>query len=80
MDHCDNIKAKLWNTEAVVIGVRTASDGIIASYDINTEGCVTTRHRRYMSKITNADEEIEGSGNTGAENLVGEANRGGIQQ
>ena len=75
-----DIKSKLSNTEGVVTRVRTAGDGTIVSYDINTDGCVTTRHRRYMSKVRNADEEIESSENTGAENQAGAANRAGSQQ
>ena len=41
-----DIKSKLWYTEGVVMGVRTADDGIIVSYDMNAEGWVTTRHRK----------------------------------
>ena len=71
-----NIKSKLWDTEGVVMGVRTAA---IVSSDINTEDCVTTRQRKYKSKIRNADEEIEGSGNTGAMNTAGAANQANLQ-
>ena len=46
--------------------MRTASDGTIVSYDINADGCVTTRNRRYMSKVRNSHEEIESPENTGA--------------
>ena len=44
-----DIKSKLWNTEGVVKKVRTADDGSIVSYDIDINGVITTRHRRYMS-------------------------------
>ena len=47
-----DIKFKLWNIE----GVRTADDGTILSYDIDFDGTITTRHRRYMCKIRNSDE------------------------
>ena len=36
-----------------------AQDGTIVSYDINADGCVTMRHRRYMSKVMNSNEETE---------------------
>ena len=36
--------------------VRTADDGTILSYEVNIEGVITTRHRRYLSKIRNSDE------------------------
>ena len=64
----------------MVIGVRTANNGTIVSYDIDVEGCVTPRHRRDMSKIRNADEEIEDSGNTRSENTPGAESRAGSQQ
>ena len=51
-------KTKLWNTEGVVKKVITADDGTIVSYDIDIYGVITTRHRRYMCKIRNVDEEI----------------------
>ena len=35
---------------------------------------------KYMSKIRNADEEIESSEDTGAENTAGAANEAGSQQ
>ena len=36
--------------------VRTADDGTILSYEVNIDGVITTRHRRYLSKIRNSDE------------------------
>ena len=53
-----------YQSQIVVTGVRTASDGTIVSYDINADGCVTTHHGRYMSKLKNADEERESSEET----------------
>ena len=74
-----DIKSKWWKTEEVVIRVRTASDGTNLSCDMSTKGCFTIRHRRFSSKIRNADKEIEGSGITRAENIVGAANRADSQ-
>ena len=39
-------------------------------------GVITFRHRKYMSKIKIADDETEGSGNTGAENTAGADSQG----
>ena len=54
-----DMKTKLWNFDGVVTGICTAQDGKIVSYKINTDGCVTTRHHRYMSKVRNSNEEKE---------------------
>ena len=75
-----DIKTKIWNTEGVVIGVRTANEGTFVSYCIEVEGCVKTCHRKYMSKIRNAAEEIEDSGNTRAENTARAESKAGSQQ
>ena len=51
-----DIKSKKWNTTGEVIGVRTADDGTILSYDIIIDGTITSRHRKYMCKIRNFNE------------------------
>ena len=61
-----NIKTKKWDIFGVVIGIRTADDGTILSYDIDIDGTTTTRHRKYMSKVTNSDNETEEENSTGA--------------
>ena len=61
-----NIKTKKWDMFGVVIGIRTADDGRILSYDIDIDGTTTTRHRKYMSKVTNSDVETEEENSTGA--------------
>ena len=61
-----DIKTKKWNMYGVVIGIRTADDGRILSYDIDIDGTTTTRHRKYMSKVPNSDVETEEENSTGA--------------
>ena len=61
-----NIKTKKWNIFGVVTGIRTSDDGIILSYEIDIDGTTTTRHRKYMSKLRNSDEETEEENNAGA--------------
>ena len=36
-------------------GVRIADDGTLLSYDIDIDGTITSRHRKYMCKIKNSD-------------------------
>ena len=36
--------------------MQTADDGTILSYDIDIDGTITSRHRKYMCKIKNSDE------------------------
>ena len=55
-----NLKTKQWNIDGEIMNVRTAADGTICSYDIQTNGSMTTRHRKYIMKshtvISSADE------------------------
>ena len=37
---------------------RTADHRTILSYDMDIDGVITTRHRKYMCKIRNSDEDI----------------------
>ena len=61
-----NIKTKKWNIFGVVNGIRSTDDGTILSYDIDIDGTATTRHRKYMSKFRNSDEETEEENRAGA--------------
>ena len=61
-----NIKTKKWNIFGVVTGIRTSDDGTILSYDIDIDGMITSRHRKYMSKVRNSDEETEEENKAGA--------------
>ena len=61
-----NIKTKKWNIFGVVTGIRTSDDGTIISYYIDIDGTATTRHRKYMSKFRNSDEETEEENIAGA--------------
>ena len=60
--------------------VRTADDDTIFSYDIDVNGVITTHQRNYMSKIKNADDETEDSGNNGGENTAKAECQAGSQQ
>ena len=47
-----DINTKKWTNGGETTNVRTTSDGTIASYEILTDnGTLTTRHRRYISKV-----------------------------
>ena len=61
-----NIKSKKWDIFGVVKGIRTADDDTILSYDIDIDGMITSRHRKYMSKIRNFDEVTEEENRAGA--------------
>ena len=61
-----NIKTKWWDTLGVVKGIQTADHNRILSYDIDIDGTITSRHRKYMCKIRNSDEVTEEEKRTGA--------------
>ena len=61
-----NIKSKKWDIFGVVKGIRTADDDTILSYDIDIDGMISSRHRKYMSKVRNSDEETEEENRAGA--------------
>ena len=61
-----DIKTKRWDRIGVVTGIRVADDGRILSYDIDIDGTMTTRHRKYLSKVPNSDVETEEENSTGA--------------
>ena len=51
-----NPKTKQWDTDGKILNVRVSADDTICSYDIETNGNVTTRHRKYIMKLpTHAD-------------------------
>ena len=54
-----------------MVKVRTSDDGTIVSYDKDVDRVIMTHHWKYMSKIKNADDETEDSGNKGAESKAG---------
>ena len=62
-----DIRTKRWDKVGVVTGIRVADDGKILSYDIEVDGAKTTRHRKYMSKIPNSDDETEEENTAGAD-------------
>ena len=52
-----NVKTKVWDRQAVITGVRTASDNTIVSYDIEIEVVKSTRHRKFLRKMNNNNNE-----------------------
>ena len=50
----------------MVTEIRVADDGKILSYEIDVDGTKTTRHRKYLSKIPNSDDETEEENTAGA--------------
>ena len=57
-----NIKTKLWDLDGEVIGIYMEQVDTISSNDINSDGCVTTRHRRYMNSDEETQSDTEGTG------------------
>ena len=69
-----NIKSKKWDIFGVVKGIRTADDDVtILSYDIDIDGAITSRHRKYMSKVRNSNEETEEENRAGASQATDDA-------
>ena len=45
-----NLKTKQWDQEGKIVDVRVSADGTIVSYDIESQGVLTSRHRKYIMK------------------------------
>ena len=66
-----DIKTKKWDAYGTITEVRTTTDGTIASYGIETSnGHMTTRHRKYIQKISGVSNE-----NTESRNITDQASR-----
>ena len=59
-----NLKTKQWNIDGEIMNVRTAADGTICSYDIQTNGTTTTRHRKYIMKTHTLTSSADGAQDT----------------
>ena len=46
------VKSGKWKDKGVIESVRTADDGTIKSYALRIDGVLTTRHRRFLAKVT----------------------------
>ena len=46
-----NLKTKQWDIDGKILNVRVSADDTIVSYDIESSGNVTTRHRKYIMKL-----------------------------
>ena len=51
-----DVRSKKWDKEGVITQVRTAYDGRIVSYDLTVNGAHAIRHRRYLCKKVEADD------------------------
>ena len=45
-----NLKTKQWDQDNKIVNVRVSADGTIVSYDIESQGVLTSRHRKYIMK------------------------------
>ena len=66
-----NIKTKKWDIFGVVTGIRTADDNTILSYDIDIDGIITSRHRKFMCKTKNSNVATEEENSAGANEATG---------
>ena len=66
-----NIKSKKWDIFGVVKGILTADDTIL-SHDIDIDGMITSRHRKYMSKVRNSNDETEEENRAGSSRATDE--------
>ena len=66
-----NMKTRRWDIFGVVTRVRTADDDRILSYDIDIDGTITSRHRKYMAKVKHSDVATEQENSAGAEQVPG---------
>ena len=55
-----DMTSRQWSKRRTVISVRTAQDGTVTSYLLDINGFETSRHRKYMRKLTIPDDtEVE---------------------
>ena len=52
-----NVKTKKWDKEGTITDVRIAYDGKIVSYDLKLNGADAIRHRRYLRKMVDSEDE-----------------------
>ena len=46
------VKSEKWKDKGTIESVRTADYGTIKSYAVLIDGVLTTRHRRFLAKVT----------------------------
>ena len=63
-----NLKTKQWNIDGEIMNVRTAADGTICSYDIQTNGTMNTWHRKYIMKTHTLTSSADGAQDTAVSN------------
>ena len=52
-----DVGTRQWNKQGTVISLRQSQDGTVVSYLLDINGYETSRHRKYMRKLTLTDEE-----------------------
>ena len=55
-----NLKTKQWDTDGKILNVRVSADDTIVSYDIESSGNITTRHRKYIMKLPTQADSADG--------------------
>jgi hypothetical protein len=55
-----NLKTKQWDIDGKILNVRVSADDTIVSYDIESSGNVTTRHRKYIMKLPTHVDSADG--------------------
>ena len=46
------VKSGKWKDKGTIESVRTADDGTFKSYAVLIDGVLTTKHRRFLAKVT----------------------------
>ena len=59
-----NLKTNQCDTDGKILNVRVSADDTICSYDIETNGNVTTRHRKYIMKLPTQTDYADGQEDT----------------
>ena len=55
-----NLKTKQWDRDGKILSVRVSADDTIVSYDIESSGNITTRHRKYIMKLPTQADSADG--------------------
>ena len=56
-----NLKTKQWDQDGKMLSVRVSADDTIVSYEIESQGVLTTRHRKYIIKLPTQADAADGT-------------------
>ena len=65
-----NLNTKRWDQEGKIVDVRVSADGTIVSYDIESQGVLTSIHRKYLMKQPTQAYSADGDVSTVAGSLA----------